>query len=283
MGMSLQQTKSRIKSIQATKKITNAMELVSTSKLKKAKEIHFQFAPYVQEVQTMMGTVSNRLEDKKNMYLLENDNTDKKIIILFSSSLGLCGGYNSNLFHYAQNYITSNDDLIVFGSKGCSYFKNKGYQLVKTYHELPQFNLKEKLTSEVAYYAIEQFKQKKISKVQVIYTQFINSLTFVPKILTILPLPKLESSQSFNKELLIEPKASTVLKELIPFYLTTSIKACLFESMLSEQASRRTAMENATDNAYELENQLMLEYNKARQAMITQEISEISGSADALK
>ena len=115
-----------------------------------------------------------------------------------------------------------------------------------------------------------------------IYTKFINSLTFEPQVIQLLPLIPFKDTQKFTKQLLIEPNVSSVLDQLIPFYLTTTIKTYLFESMLSEQASRRTAMENATDNAFELESKLMLEYNKARQAMITQEISEISGSADAL-
>ena len=116
-----------------------------------------------------------------------------------------------------------------------------------------------------------------------IYTKFINSLTFEPNIVQLLPLTKIVDVPKISKELLLEPSATEVLDNLIPFYLTTSIKTLIFESMLSEQASRRTAMENATDNAQELEDKLLLEFNKSRQASITQEITEISGAANAIK
>lgn len=282
MGMSLQQSKSRIKSIQATSKITKAMELVSTSKLKKAKEIHFKVTPFQNELMSLMGSVYCNLEDKKYPYLLKNEQASKNLYVLITSSLGLCGGYNSNLFHFVVSNIHKEDELIIFGSKGYHYFKNKNYKIVQYYEELPQFNIKEKLSSIVAQFVKEKFDQKEYQTIQLIYTKFINSLTFEPQVIQLLPLIPFKDTQKFTKQLLIEPNVSSVLDQLIPFYLTTTIKTYLFESMLSEQASRRTAMENATDNAFELESKLMLEYNKARQAMITQEISEISGSADAL-
>ena len=116
-----------------------------------------------------------------------------------------------------------------------------------------------------------------------VYTKFINSLTFEPMCVQLLPISELVEVPKISKELLLEPSAEEVLDNLIPFYLTTSIKTLIFESMLSEQASRRTAMENATDNASELEEKLLLEFNKSRQASITQEITEISGAANAIK
>ncbi len=284
MALSMQQSKNRIKSIQSTKKITRAMELVATSKLKRAKDIYFKMTPFEKELQNLMNTVITNLDHTKNIYFNKNQNTQKKLYIIVNSSLGLCGGYDANIYRFIEKKIDKQkDDLIVLGLKGIHYFLNKGYSIISKYEELPQFNIKEKLTQNIAQFIQSQFENQTYEAIYMVYSKYINSLTFEPSIVTLLPLETTFQKVKMNKALLIEPNKEEVFKELIPFYLNMEIKKYLFEAMLSEQASRRTAMENATDNAEELENQLLLAYNKARQAMITQEISEISGSADALK
>lgn len=284
MALSMQQSKNRIKSIQSTKKITKAMELVSTSKLKRAKDIYFKMTPFEKELQTLMSCVVSNLDNKKNIYFNKNLNSKKKLYIIVTSSLGLCGGYDANIYRFIENKINKdNDDLIIFGLKGIHYFANKGFSIIDKQEELPQFNVKEKITDRIAKIVQSQYENQTYESIYMVYSKYINSLTFEPTQVTLLPLDAKTQKVKMSKELLIEPSKEEVLKELIPFYLNMEIKKYLFEAMLSEQASRRTAMENATDNAYELENQLLLAYNKARQAMITQEISEISSSADALK
>ena len=284
MAMSLQQSKTRIQSIQSTKKITKAMELVSNSKLKRAKDLHFKVTPFQNELENLMNCVVANIEEKESVYFNINKDSKKNLYIIISSSLGLCGGYNNNIYNFASSIIDLNhDDLIVFGLKGHIYFKNKGYRIIKSFDELPQFNVKEKYSSDVIYNVLKKYNKKQKKRLKLIYTKFINSLTLEPKVIQLLPLVSFKEPIKFKKELQIEPTPQEVLDNLIPFYLTTTLKNYLFESMLSEQASRRIAMENATDNAHELENKLMLEFNKARQALITQEISEISSSADALK
>ena len=175
------------------------------------------------------------------------------------------------------------DDLIVIGSKGINFLKNKGYNIIKSYPELPGLDVKESISSSISYEILKEFDNSNYKNINMIYTKFINSLTFEPEMVKLLPLSTIVEVPNIKKELLLEPSAEEVLNGLIPFYLNTAIKGLLFESMLSEQASRRTAMENATDNASELEDKLLLEFNKSRQASITQEITEISGAANAIK
>ena len=280
MAMSMQQTKARIKSVASTKKITKAMELVATAKLKKAKDINNNYNPFKDEVFEIISYCAENITDKDYKYFKENE-TDKTLYIVVNSSLGLCGGYNMAIEKYVLSNISTNDDLLTIGSKATSYYQEKGYNIIEKYPELPGLNLKENLSTFVARNVLNDFLSKKYRSIKMVYTRFINSLTFEPKCLTLLPLTNIVSTTKLNKELLLEPTPEEVLDNLIPFYLTTAIKSLLFESILSEQASRRTAMENATDNASELEDKLRLDFNKSRQASITQEITEISSAANA--
>ena len=282
MAMNLLQTKNRIRSVASTKKITKAMELVATSKLKKAKDLNYKLTPYKNEVFEIIAYCANNVLDKDYKYFKENK-SDKTLNIVITSTLGLCGGYNIAVEKFVNENVSKNDDLIVLGSKGVRFFTSKGYNIVKSFTELPSFNLQESISSVIGQYVIDNFLNLKYKKVNLIYTKFINSLTFEPISMQLLPITSLVEVKKINKELLLEPSAEEVLDTLVPFYIETSIKTLLFESMLSEQASRRTAMENATDNATELEENLLLEYNKSRQAAITQEITEISGAANAIK
>ncbi len=282
MAMNMQQTKSRIQSVMSTQKITKAMELVSTSKLKKSKDINAKVTPFKNEVFEIMSYCAMNIDDKKYKYFNFND-SDKELYIIISSSLGLCGGYNVNMEKYATSIIDKEkSDLLVIGTKAVYYFKSKNYNIIDNI-ELPPLNLKENVSTIVSRNILSYFDQGKYKKISIIYTKFINSLTFEPIKVQLLPITIDKQTQKAGKELLMEPSSQDVLTNLIPFYLEVALKTLLQESMLSEQASRRTAMETATDNASELQEKLLLEYNKSRQASITQEITEISGAANANK
>jgi F-type H+-transporting ATPase subunit gamma len=282
MAMSLQQTKMRIRSVASTKKITKAMELVATSKLRKAKDLNTQITPYKNEVFEIISYCANNVTDKDYKYFKEKD-SNKTLYVVVTSTLGLCGGYNINVEKFVTNLLKENDELIVIGLKGINYFNSKGFKIISKYFELPGLNVKESMSNEIAHDILKEFDLSHYKKVNMVYTKFINSLTFEPTLVQLLPISEVVDVPNISKELLLEPSPEEVLDNLIPFYLLTSIKALIFESMLSEQASRRTAMENATDNASELQDKLLLEFNKSRQAAITQEITEISGAANAIK
>lgn len=281
MAMSLEQTKSRIKSVSSTMKITKAMELVATAKLKTAKAINAKVTPYRDEVFEIVSYCVENVDKKINKYLNVNEKSDKKLFIVINSSLGLCGGYNINMEKYATSLINKDkDEIILVGNKIASFLNNNNY-IINRIVDLPSLSLKENVSKELTHYIIHEFDLGKYQSVQLLSTEFINSLTFVPKATQLLPLTNIKNSHKMHKELLFEPSPEEVLENLIPFYVTTALKTLMLESMLCEQASRRTAMETANDNAEDLQEKLLLEYNKSRQASITQEITEISGAANA--
>ena len=283
MAMSMQQTKARIKSVASTKKITKAMELVATAKLKTAKSINAKVAPYRDEVFEIVSYCVENVDKSTNKYLNENTNSDKKLFIIVTSTLGLCGGYNINMEKFAASQINKEkDEIVLIGTKATSYFNNNGYTINRII-DLPSLDIKETASKDLMNYIIHQYDLGKYQSVQFLTTRFINSMTFNPESIQLLPLKNLKNTQKLKKELLFEPSPEEVLNNLIPFYLVTALKTLILESMLCEQASRRTAMETATDNAEEIQGKLLLEFNKSRQASITQEITEISGAANARK
>ena len=283
MAMSMQQTKARIKSVASTKKITKAMELVATAKLKTAKSINAKVAPYRDEVFEIVSYCVENVDKSTNKYLNENTNSDKKLFIIVTSTLGLCGGYNVNIEKFAASQIDKEkDEIVLIGTKATSYFNNNGYTINRII-DLPSLDIKETASKDLMNYIIHQYDLGKYQSVQFLTTRFINSMTFNPESIQLLPLKNLKNTQKLKKELLFEPSPEEVLNNLIPFYLVTALKTLILESMLCEQASRRTAMETATDNAEEIQEKLLLEFNKSRQASITQEITEVVSGANAVK
>lgn len=281
MAMSLEQTKSRIKSVASTMKITKAMELVATAKLKTAKDLNAKVAPYRDEVFEVVSYCVENVDKTINKYLNENEKSDKKLFIIINSALGLCGGYNINIEKFATSLIDKEkDEIILVGSKIAGVLNNNNYTINRII-DLPSLSVKENVSKELTYYLIHEFDLGKYRSVHLLSTEFINSLTFAPKSTQLLPLCNIKNTKKMKKELLFEPSPEEVLENLIPFYITTALKTLMLESMLCEQASRRTAMETANDNAEELQEKLLLEFNKSRQASITQEITEISGAANA--
>ncbi len=281
MAMSLQQTKSRIKSVASTMKITKAMELVATAKLKTAKDLNAKVTPYRNEVFEIVSYCVENVDKKINRYLNFNEKSDKKLFVIINSNLGLCGGYNINMEKFLATLINKEkDEIVLIGNKISGYLNNNNY-IINRIIDLPYLSIKENVSKELTHYLIHEFDLGKYHSVYLLSTEFVNSLTFSPKSTQLLPLANIKNTKKMNKELLFEPSPEEVLENLIPFYITTALKTLMLESMLCEQASRRTAMETANDNAEELQEKLLLEFNKSRQASITQEITEISGSANA--
>jgi len=282
MASNMQSIKRRIKSVESTKKITKAMQLVATSKLRKTRNQLEELKPYYSMVQE---TVAEILESNKgsidNAYLKENKQ-GQTVYIVITSSLGLCGGYNANVFKTIANEIQNNDIVYMIGTKGASYLSHRQIEYNHDYLNLNStLDFKEvvRLVSELT----QMYRNQEISKIKVIYTEFVNNLTFTPRVVTLLPVDtsEFENITVTNKYTVFEPDANDVLNHLIPMYLQSVIYGYLVESVTSENASRRTSMENATDNAEELIENLLLKYNQARQTAITNEISEIVAGANA--
>ena len=279
----MQEIKRRIKSVESTKKITKAMELVATSKLRKTRNQLDELKPYYQGVrQTCAEILASNKGLKDSAYLAENK-VDKDVYIVISSSLGLCGGYNANIFKEIKGAIKPGDYVYSIGSKATSYLL-KNHQGV-TDHKFDDlnttFDFKDvtKLVAELT----KMYREKEISKIKIVYTEFVNNLTFRPRIVTLLPVDPsdFDHIEISKKSTLFEPSPEEVLDSLIPMYLQAVIYGYIIESATSENAARRTSMENANDNADELTEQLLLKYNQARQTAITNEISEIVAGANA--
>ena len=280
----MQEIKRRIKSVESTKKITKAMELVATSKLRKTRNQLEQSKPYYTNVaQTVAEILANCKGNNDSIYLVENKDIEKEVFIVIASSLGLCGGYNANIFKEIKGAIKPGDYVYSIGSKATSYLL-KNHQGV-TDHKFDDlnttFDFKDvtKLVAELT----KMYREKEISKIKIVYTEFVNNLTFRPRIVPLLPVDPsdFDHIEISKKSTLFEPSPEEVLDSLIPMYLQAVIYGYIIESATSENAARRTSMENANDNADELTEQLLLKYNQARQTAITNEISEIVAGANA--
>ena len=280
----MQEIKRRIKSVESTKKITKAMELVATSKLRKTRNQLEQSKPYYTNVaQTVAEILANCKGNNDSIYLVENKDIEKEVFIVIASSLGLCGGYNANIFKEIKGAIKPGDYVYSIGSKATSYLL-KNHQGV-TDHKFDDlnttFDFKDvtKLVAELT----KMYREKEISKIKIVYTEFVNNLTFRPRIVTLLPVDPsdFDHIEISKKSTLFEPSPEEVLDSLIPMYLQAVIYGYIIDSATSENAARRTSMENANDNADELTEQLLLKYNQARQTAITNEISEIVAGANA--
>ena len=284
MSLGIISTKRRIRSVESTRKITKAMELVSTSKLKRCRDVLDKTNVYTNDVLKMTQEVLANIEDKTSIYTDMNRQGPKLYIVVFSN-LGLCGGYNANIGKCAKELINKeNDKIIVVGLKGINSLKKAGYNVVKEFEEDSTGHERE-ISRELARLVRDMYESGEISKVEFIYTKFVNSLTFLPTCLTLLPInpddfKKGEKTADYA-ETQFEPNPMVVLESLLPLYFESTLFGKLVESHVSEQASRRTAMENATDNADEIREQLLLQYNKARQGAITQEITEVVAGANA--
>lgn len=283
MSGSMQEIKRRIKSVESTKKITKAMELVATSKLRKTRNQLDELKPYYQKVrETCAEILASNSTMTDSPYLLKNKD-GVNIYIVITSSLGLCGGYNVNLFKAVKDEIKDGDYVYTIGSKGTSHFLKHHHGV--TDHKFSDLNttLDFKDVTKLVTELTNKYKNKEVKEIKIVYTEFVNNLTFTPRIVTLLPVDtnEFKNIHITNKYTIFEPSPEVVLDSLIPMYLLAVIYGYLVESVTSENASRRTSMENATDNAEDLTETLLLKYNQARQTAITNEVSEIVAGANA--
>ncbi len=283
MAQGMQETKRRITSVKVISKITKAMKLVATAKLRRAKHNFENIREYYESVNNTVAEIINNVNDLSKVFP-KNDNP-KTLYIVITSDLGLCGGYNSNVLKLIKSNLKSDDVLVMLGTKGYNHMmalnRKPDFVFLKT-GDKPTYKIANTISLEV----LSQFYSKNIGSVKLIYTKYINTLTFEPTLMTILPVKKPVDKDGkiiklASKNYEFEPDAETVFKKMIPLYVSSLIFGSIAESKISEQSSRRTAMENATDNAEDLQVELELKYNRARQGAITQEISEIIAGSDA--
>lgn len=262
------------------------MEMVSSSKFRVARRNMESSRPYYS---TVLENIQNLLSATGNInhpYLDERE-VKNSLYIVMASDRGLAGGYNSNVMKLAENKIkeaTSDSKLITIGSKSFDYFSNRKYNIIKSYTGISEDPLFSD-AREIGNIALEMFKNGEIDEIILVYTEFVSTISQVPKVIRLLPSEKVKEEASNKRSSIIEfePSEEEVLDYLIPKYVQSTIFGALIEASASEQAARRVAMEAATDNAEEIIDELEISYNRARQAAITMEISEIVSGAEALK
>ena len=284
----LKEIRNRITSIKSTMQITSAMKMVSAAKLKKAQDAITAMRPYSSKLTELLQNLSATLDvDSGGAYATQRE-VSKVLMVVVTSNRGLCGGFNSSITkevvrtiqHKYQNVTV---DLLTIGKKG-------GDVLGKTYNIIEKRNeIFEDLTfnnvSLIAKKLMEMYVDGTYDKIELVYNQFKNAATQIPQIEQYLPIKPIEISEnvSVNSDYIFEPSKEEIVEALIPKALKTQLYKALRDSFASEHGARMTAMHKATDNARDLRNELLLTYNKARQAAITNEILEIVGGAEALK
>lgn len=280
MAQGKQALKTRIRSIQATCKITGAMEMIATGKLQKQKALMQQNREYASYLKDMVQQILADNTNLENEYLKQIEDT-RPLTILFTSDLGLCGGYNTNMLRFLSEEVDPKDPMMLVGMKGSPWLRKNKYKVINSVMGSDGVSFID--LANVANQALELFRNKEITSIRVLYTKFVNSIHFAPAVVTLLPVKKEEREKSKAMiETIFEPNPNAILDDLIPMYVRSMTYSYWLETKTSEQASRRMAMENATDNAEELIDALVLQFNQARQAAITQEITEIVAGSDAL-
>lgn len=286
MAQSMKDIKRRINSIGSIMQITNAMELVSSAKLRKARQKLDQTRPYYQTVFENINEIISLSRDNKSP-LLEKREVKRRAVVVIASDRGLAGGYNINVAKRAFNLIKDDHEIenVIYttGKRSVEVLKKSKHKVNTDFTFIGEDPDSEE-AAQLGSFLVSQYQSKKIDEVIIVYTKFNSVLSLEPNIIKLLPAEGFEEKEiKTYTPIEFEPSASAVLTQMIKQYVNVTIYGCLLESAASEQASRRTAMENATSNGEELLEDLELMYNRARQASITQEISEIVGGAEALK
>lgn len=279
--------RSQIGSIRNTQKITSAMEMVAASKMRKAQERMQLGKPYAQRMRSVIGHVANANPEYKHVYLQERE-VKRVGYIIVSTDRGLCGGLNINLFkkaiidskQWADRGIAV--DLCLVGAKAASFFNSVGGNVVASVRDMGEDPSVAKLIGSVKV-MLDAFTEGTIDKLFLVSNEFINTMSQVPFVQQLLPLlPNENEKLQHQWDYLYEPDAQQLLDGLLKRYIESQVYQAVVENGAAEQAARMIAMKNATDNAGNLIDDLQLVYNKARQAAITQELSEIVGGASAV-
>ena len=291
MSGALKEVRNRIKSVQGTQQITKAMKMVSAAKLRRAQDAITQMRPYAKKLQEMLSNIVSSSDGDINMALAAERPINKVMIIVVTSDRGLCGGYNSNLIKLAKQTITDkyaaqfakgNVQILPVGKKGFEHFNKNGFQVVDKYWDIFTGLSFEKVQT-AAKYAMDAFANKEVDAVELVYSEFKNAGTQLFVSEQFLPVQKIVSaSKSKKADFIFEPSQQVLIVELMPKILNTQLYKAVLDANASEHGARMTAMDKASENANELLKALKLSYNRARQAAITTELTEIVSGAAAL-
>jgi F-type H+-transporting ATPase subunit gamma len=293
MSGALKEVRNRIKSVQSSQQITKAMKMVSAAKLRRAQDAIIQMRPYAQKLQEMLSNIVSNADTSGGQSLAVERPLQKVLVIVITSDRGLCGAYNANIIKLARLTIQENyadlhkqGKVMIWpiGKKAFEYFLKAKYNL-ETAHKDIFLNLNFEHVQEAAQEAIKGFLNKEFDRVELVYSEFKNAATQRFKVERFLPIPKVEVQEgikSKKSDFIFEPDQDTLIAELMPKILNTQLYKAVLDAHASEHGARMTAMDKATENANELLKSLKISYNRARQAAITTELTEIVSGAAAL-
>lgn len=291
MSGALKEVRNRIKSVQSTQQITKAMKMVSAAKLRRAQEAITQMRPYAQKLQEVLSNIVSNSEGEVTMDLAAERTVEKAMIIIVTSDRGLCGGYNSNLIKlakqvakdkYPNQLAKGNVQFLPIGKKGYEHFSKNGFTVVDKFWNIFTGLSFDKVQA-AAKYAMDAFANKELDAVELVYSEFKNAATQVYSAEQFLPVRKVAKVPGQkNADFIYEPSKEVLIAELMPKILNTQLFKATLDGNASEHGARMTAMDKASDNANELLKSLKISYNRARQAAITTELSEIVSGAAAL-
>ncbi len=292
MSGALKEVRNRIKSVQSTQQITKAMKMVSAAKLRRAQDAITQMRPYAQKLQEMLSNIVSSSEGDVAMDLAVERPIEKVLVMVVTSDRGLCGGYNSNLIKltkqiiqdkYPTQFSKGNVQVLPIGKKGYEHFTKNGFKVVDAYWDIFTGLSFDKVQT-AAKYAMSAFASREVDAVELVYSEFKNAATQQYIAEHFLPVPKVADTGNKKKaDFIFEPDQAVLIAELMPKILNTQLYKAVLDANASEHGARMTAMDKASDNANELLKSLKISYNRARQAAITTELSEIVSGAAALK
>ena len=280
--------KTKIKSVQNTRKVTRALEMVSASKIRKAQELMRASRPYARAMRQVIGHVAHATAEYKHPFMVKRESVKRVGYVIVSTDRGLCGGLNANLFRKLLGEIREwqgkgvEIDIVTIGSKASAFFRRLKVNVVGSVTHLGERPQVAQLIGVIKV-MLDAYSAGKVDRVNLAYNDFVNTMTQKVTIDALLPLPPAEEFVSaHNWDYLYEPDPETVMEHVLTRYVESLVYQATLENLASEHAARMVAMKSASDNATKLIDNLTLVYNKARQAAITQEISEIVGGAAAV-
>lgn len=282
------EVKTKINSVKSTQKITSAMEMVAASKMRRAQERMALGKPYAQRIRDVVGHIANATGEYRHQYMTQKDSIKRVGLIIISTDRGLCGGLNINLFKTAVRDMKkwseagAEIELCTIGAKAAAFFGGVNANIVATVKDMGDKPAATDLIGSVKV-MLDAFDTGRIDRLYVIGNKFVNTMTQKPEMQQLLPLePTEDDKMKHHWDYIYEPDAKELLDGLLSRYMESQVYQSVVENKSCEQAARMIAMKNATENASELIGELELLYNKARQAAITQELSEIVSGASAV-
>ncbi len=292
MSGQLKEVRNRIKSVQSTQQITKAMKMVSAAKLRRAQDAIVQMRPYAQKLQEMLSNIVSNAEGEVGGALAKDRGTEKVLMIVITSDRGLAGGYNANIVKlvkltveekYKAQHKKGNVSVWNIGKKGYEGLTRADYKTDATFKDL-FLSLSFENVQQIAIAAVKAFENKEFDVVELVYSEFKNAATQLFVVERFLPIPKIEKKEGIKKaDFIFEPAREELVAEMMPKILNTQLFKAVLDAHASEHGARMTAMDKASENANELLKTLKISYNRARQAAITTELTEIVSGAAALQ